>query len=146
MARQSHYPRGLSLDVRFKDGERFTWIGDATMAPIGLVERSGVVYLVLQQWGRAHGEVVAGKPARSLVCHVREPAPGQDQSSTQITSLFVPTDVPNTIWPWVRYAQVDTAIVSRYQRTEASVLAALVTAAAHSSVGACTDLFRADHV
>lgn len=146
LTRRGHYPQGLSLVVRFEDGARFAWGGDAAMAPVGLVERGGVVYLVLQEWGRAHGQVVAGQASKSLVCHVREPASGQDQTRTQVTSLFVPTDVPNVIWPWVRYAQVDAQTINRYQRADASVLMAQVAAAAPSGVGACPDLRRADHV
>jgi hypothetical protein len=146
LTRQALVPRGLSLDVIFRDGVRFTWIGDAAMAPAGLVERADGVYLVLQAWGRPHGEVVAGQAPRHLVCQLREVHGVQAPQSSAVTPLFVPTDVPYSFWPWVSHVRVEPALVDRYPRAAAGELAGQVAGAVAAGVGACPDLRRADHI
>jgi hypothetical protein len=146
LTRLALYPRGLSLDVAFHDGVRFTWIGDASLAPVGLVERADGVYLVLQAWGRPHGEVVAGQAPRQLVCQLRDARGAPAVQASAITPLFVPTDVPHSFWPWVSHARVDAAVVDRFQRARVGELAGQVAAAAATGAGACPDLRRADHL
>jgi hypothetical protein len=146
LTRQALYPRGLSLDVAFRDGVRFTWIGDASMAPVGLVERADGVYLVLQAWGRPHGEVVAGQTARHLVCQLRDAPPAHALQGGAVTPLFVPTDVPHNFWPWVSHVRVEPGLVDRFPRAAAGELAGQVAGAVAAGAGACPDLRRADHI
>lgn len=137
---------GLSLNVKFRDGVRFTWIGDASMVPIGLVERADGVYLVLQEWSRPHSDVKAGKAAKHQVCHVREPAGGSASQATQVTPLFVPSDVPTSLWPWVRRVRLGSEFINKQPRVDIGVLTAQTSAATSSGLGACPDLRRADHL
>lgn len=125
---------------------RFTWTGDAALAPVGLVERAEGTYLVLQAWGRPQGEVAAGKAPRQLVCQLRELASGPAGPGSVVTPLFVPTDVPHSFWPWVTHAQVSATVLSRGVRASAPALLAQTTAALGAGVGACPDLRRANNL
>ena len=146
LTRQALVPRGLSLDVVFRDGVRFTWMGDASMAPVGLVERAGGVYLVLQAWARPHGEVVAGKAPGHLVCHMREAPSSPALQGSAVTPLFVPTDVPYSFWPWISHVRVEMPLVDRFPRAAAGELAGQVDGAVAAGLGACPDLSRAKHI
>jgi hypothetical protein len=146
LTRQALYPRGLSLDVTFQDGMRSTWIGDASMAPAGLVERADGVYLVLHAWGRPQGELRSGQAPGHLVCQWRD---GHGASAVQggvVTPLFMPNEVPHTFWPWVSHVQVAPALVDRFQRAAERDLASQVARTVAAGAGACPDLRRAKNI
>jgi hypothetical protein len=143
LTRQAPYPRGLSLDVTFQDGMRSTWIGDASMAPAGLVERADGVYLVLHAWGRPHGEVRSGQAPGQLVSQWRDGNGASAVPGGVVTPLFMPIDVPHNFWPWVSHVQVAPALVDRFQRAAECDLAGQVASAVARGAGACPDLRRA---
>lgn len=147
LTRRALYPRGRSLDVAFRDGGRFTWIGDASMAPVGLVERAGGAYLVLLEWGRTRADAASATPPKSIVCLVRDMPGGlggEGGPGNAVSPLFVPSETVARVWPWTWRARIEReVVVSRYQRLGVDTLVAL--AAAAPAVAGCPDLRRADH-
>lgn len=130
--------RGLSLQLRYADGHRLSWIGTPDFAPAGLVHSAQGAHLVLVEWGRPLGE--AGRPLRAQVCWVRDPWPG---ATPMVAPLFVPQPLVRKLLPgqW-RFEQVDPALVRDTPRLSAEELLRLHDA--QPSRGACPNLYLAD--
>ncbi len=110
--------RGLSLQLRYADGHRLSWIGPPEFAPAGLVHSSQGVHLVLVEWGRPLGE--EGRDRRTLVCWVRDQGSG---SGTVVTPLFVPQPLVGKLLPgFRRFQQVDAETVQRAPRMSVAEL------------------------
>lgn len=130
---------GLSLQARFRDGYRLSWIGDASHVPAGLVETGQGVYLVLVAWGRPRGHDT--RPRDTLVCWVRDGQPG---TPTVVVPLFTPEPLVSPVMlSWRRFVPIDAEIVRRAPRmAPADLLQRLGTPADR---GACPNLFGADN-
>jgi len=127
--------RGLSLDARFRDGFRLTWIGDARFVPAGLVQTPRGVHLVLRAWGWPHGE--AGRERPTLVCWVRDTP--SDATTPWVVPLFAPEPLTSGInLSFRRFMDVDDAVVRHSPRLAADELLRL--AEAQPQPGACPNL------
>ncbi len=111
--------RGLSLDVRFRDGFRLLWTGDASHVPAGLVESESGVHLVLEAWAVPRGQASAAR--RTLVCWVRDaPVPA---GPVVVVPLFTPEPLVSALsLNHRRFMTVDDAVVRAARRRPADEL------------------------
>ncbi len=129
---------GLSLQARFSDGFRLSWIGDPSHVPAGLVETEQGVHLVLVEWAQPRGE--AARERKTLVCWVRDGRPG---APTMVVPLFTPEPLVSGIQlRWGRFMPVDAEVVRNTPRMSADEL--LRRHGGQQPGGACPNLFRAD--
>jgi hypothetical protein len=131
---------GLSLQARFSDGFRLSWIGGPSHVPAGLVESELGVHLVLVEWALPRGE--EGRVRRTLVCWVRDGRPG---APTVVVPLFTPEPLVSGIQlRWGRFMPVDAELVRNHPRMSTEEL--LRRHAGQRPGGACPNLFLADGV
>jgi hypothetical protein len=138
LTRNFFHIRGLSLNARFSDGFRLSWIGDSDYVPAGLVETEQGVHLVLVEWAQPRGQ--EGRERQTLVCWVREGRPG---TPTVVVPLFTPEPLVSGIQlRWRRFMPVDAELVRQHPRMSTDEL--LRRHGGRQPAGACPNLFRAD--
>jgi hypothetical protein len=129
---------GLSLQARFSDGFRLSWIGDPGFVPAGLLETEQGVHLVLVEWALPRGE--QGRERQTLVCWVRD---GRAGAPTVVVPLFTPEPLVSGLqWRWRRFMPVDADVVRDAPRMSTDEL--LRRHGGQQPGGACPNLFRAD--
>lgn len=131
--------QGLSLQLQWRDGQRFSWIGTPSHVPAGLVDTEQGVHLVLVQWGWPLAE--PGPERGSIVCWVRDGRPGP----AVVTPLFMPEPLAARILPGFGYfVDVKPEVVQRAPRMAAAEL--LRRHDAQPQRGPCPNLYAADNV